>query len=204
MPILHVHSYELFLIARTLAKRARLDADRPNALATDSLGAVVMAAAAAESFLNELAYHVEIMSRSTADWAPQAVTQQLSACAREVRTLEDKKAKTAKKYMRVSELLGSPFKSVQAPFQDFQDLVSLRNEIIHCKPVRNGDHLGERIAANLEQRGIAKRLFPAQTRPGFTFLKTLGSGHGRALRSLGSSAQCWHCLQPRRSLPRTR
>jgi hypothetical protein len=50
------HSVELMLAAYGQWHRAVEDAKRPNALTTmDSLGAVVMAAAASEGFINELA-----------------------------------------------------------------------------------------------------------------------------------------------------
>jgi len=172
MPTLHVHSYELFLIARKAAKDARADASRPNALTTDSIVAVVMAAAAAEGFLSELAYHVEIMRKSLADWAPGAVTTQLGACADAMRELE--RQPLAEKYLKASESLsGRPFDKGCAPLQDFVDLVRVRDEVMHVKPVRNeDDHLGTRIATALEKRvspsGYSRRL----VRHGFICSKT--------------------------------
>jgi hypothetical protein len=51
---MNFHTFELFNIARAAVLRAREDSVRPNAMPTDALVAIVMSAAAGETFINEL------------------------------------------------------------------------------------------------------------------------------------------------------
>lgn len=187
MPTLHAHSYELFLIARKASQDARADAARPNALTTDSVVAVVMAAAAAEAFLNELAYHTDTIRVNTADWAPTAVTSQLAACASVLRELEDAKASVTAKYLIASLVLsGKSFERARAPYQDFATLMDLRNEVMHAKPVRgDAGHRGTKILAALEQRGIAQRLFPGVPTSWLHVLESPGVGAWACDAALG-------------------
>lgn len=89
MPTLSFHSLELLLIAYKARNRARLDGERPNALTTDSIVAVVMAAASTEAFINELAEHARVWREAAADWAPGSVSAALGACADALVELEE-------------------------------------------------------------------------------------------------------------------
>src|SRR5437879_3181840 len=102
MPILSFHSLELLLIAYMARNRARADAERPNALTTDSIVAVVMAAASTEAFINELAEHARAWRLAASDWAPEAVSPRLAACADSIDELEDSHASITAKYLIAS------------------------------------------------------------------------------------------------------
>jgi len=176
MPTLHAHSYELFLIARKAAKAAREDSKRPNALTTGSLNALVIAAAAVEAFLNELAHHVEVI-RASASSAREAISPQLATCSSVLQDLEDSRASVKSKYLMASLVLsGRSFEKGQDPFQDFAKLIDLRNEIMHAKPVTGDEHRGTKIATALERRGVAKRLFPDVSTDWFHILESPGVG----------------------------
>lgn len=156
MPTLQIHSYELFLMARK-ASRAALAA-RPGTFVSDSIVAVVLAAAAVEAFPNELSHHVEVRRMSFADWAPGVVSSELSDCADRLRCLEGNRQSVSKKYLEASCALGQPFARDREPFQGLRDLMCLRNEIVHLKPSVSGRlHKGARVAEALERRGIARR-----------------------------------------------
>lgn len=158
VPTLSFHSLELLIIAHVSRNRAREDAQRPNALTLDAIVAVVMAAAAAEAFINELADHIRAWRDATSDWAPDTVTPAMSACADVIEELEDSQSPVTTKYLLASlALCGKSFPKDRAPFQAFAELMRLRNEIMHAKVAREdqGGHQGKRIADTLGQRGIA-------------------------------------------------
>jgi len=70
MPQVSIHCVQLMHIAFDAAERARGDAQRPNALTLDSITAIVMAATAAEAFINELAEDIELFSGWTSSFRP--------------------------------------------------------------------------------------------------------------------------------------
>jgi hypothetical protein len=62
------------------------------------------------------------------------------------------------KYLTASLLLrGEMFNPGLAPFQDFEQLVRMRNSLMHMKP---SDSAARKGAAALAQRGLAQRIDP--------------------------------------------
>jgi hypothetical protein len=163
MPVVSYHALELLLIAHQARNRAIEDAKRPNALTTDSVVAIVMAAAASEAFVNEFAEYIIISREAASESLRNTVTPAMSACADAIEELEDSKAPVTGKYLIASLVLcGASFPKDRAPFQDFAELIRLRNSIMHIKPATGDDanHQGTRITDSLAQRGIATRKEP--------------------------------------------
>ena len=157
MPSLSFHGLELLVIAHSARNRAVLDAKRPGALTTDSIVAIVMAAASTEAFINELAEHIALFRAAQME----GLTQSMVTCSDALVELEDSKAPVTVKYLIASQILGSPFARDAAPFQDFAMLIQLRNAIMHAKPAtKESSHQGTKITDVLAQRGIATSLEP--------------------------------------------
>jgi hypothetical protein len=144
MPTLHAHSITLLLIAFKAAKRAFDHANHPEALSDDTLPAILMSVTAAEAFINELAEFLNVASRVR--------TPSLETCAELLREIEEYQGQVTLKYhVAALALRGQIFDAGAQPFQDFAQLVKLRNAIVHLKPGGNG----RKIADALAQRGLA-------------------------------------------------
>ncbi len=154
MPTVRFHHIHLLLIAHVAAQRAAADAARPNALTDDALVAIVMAATAAEAFINELADYMHVLRDAQANWAP--ISPALVACADVVKEVEDAHGSVTLKYLVASfALTGSTFDKGAQPFQDFAELIKLRNAIVHLKP---GDTVGPKRTDALADRGLAQSM----------------------------------------------
>jgi hypothetical protein len=152
------HSVELMLAAYGQWQRAVEDAKRPNALTIDSLGAVVMAAAASEGFINEFAEYVDTYRRIRSDLIPEGgQKEKLNRVADAVLELEDKHRSVDEKYAATWLILAdkNPDKG-RAPFQAHAVLHRLRNSVMHLKAAReDAEHEGRNITNALAQEGIA-------------------------------------------------
>jgi hypothetical protein len=154
MPTFHYHARQLLLIAREAVLRARIDADRPNALTADAITAIVLSAASTEAFINEFAEYVpSAFSHLGSEETPAA----LASCAAVLLELEESHISVTTKYLVGSQVLtGRAFDTGSAPFQDFKQLIELRNSIMHVKTVVRSDrHVGQRVTDALAQRGLA-------------------------------------------------
>jgi hypothetical protein len=150
MPQVSIHCVQLMHIAFDAAERARADAQRPNALTLDSITAIVMASAAAEAFINELAEDIELFRGGRAHFDPD--TTSLDDCAAAVLKLEEARGTTEEKYLAASRALsGKAFEKGIQPFQDFAQLLDLRDAIMHLKP---SDTRGPKGTAALAQRKL--------------------------------------------------
>lgn len=167
MTTLSFHSVELLLIAFAARNRAYVDFQRPNALTSDSITAIVLSAAASEAFVHELADHIEVWGRNASRWAPDAISPPLAAYAAAMSELEESHAPVTLKYLVAAlALSGHAFVRDRAPFQDFADLIRLRNALMHMKPASSDDpHQGRRITEALAQRGIAIKVEPTTQFP---------------------------------------
>ena len=87
-----IHCVQLMHIAFDAAERARVDAQRPNALTLDSITAIVIAAAAAEAFINELAEDIELVRTGRTHFDPDPTL--LDDCAAAVLELEETRGTT--------------------------------------------------------------------------------------------------------------
>jgi hypothetical protein len=138
------HARELFNIARIASDRAQQYAEEAGkpVLTADAVVAIVLAVTAAEAFINELAEVAEIdLVRFEPDDYPDIAS--LGATMKE---LEEAKVSITGKYQVTAIVLsGSPFDRGSNPFQDFADLVRLRNLIVHLKPREDWELGGEPI-----------------------------------------------------------
>ena len=102
-----------------------------NALTLDAVGAVILSAAAAEAFANELPGRINEAMRHAVP-----VTDELKACAEVITELEDAHAGTFSKFQfAVLTLSGKLPKKGAKPLQDFHQLCRLRNALVHPKPI---------------------------------------------------------------------
>lgn len=158
MTVLSFHSVEMLLIACTARDRAIADGNRLNALTTDSIVAIVLSAAATEAFIHELADHIDVWRTNAADWPDVNMTEEMKTFADVIDDLEESRSSVVAKYSIGSLVIaGKSFRRDKAPYQDFKDLIGVRNAIMHSKPAsRSMDtHSGTKIAKKLAQRGIA-------------------------------------------------
>jgi hypothetical protein len=155
MATMHFHSVHILLIAVSAWNRARDDARRPNALTTDSILAIVMAAAATEAFANEFAEYAQSLQKDSVP--PETPWEKLQLAAAEVTDIEDQRGKIEEKYTAMwLALSGQHVNRGAAPYQDFANLIGLRNAIMHVKAAREDEaHTGTRITEALTQRRIA-------------------------------------------------
>jgi hypothetical protein len=151
--ILHFHSRTLLLMSRDAALRARADADRPNALTSDSISAILLAAAATEGFVNELAELVLAHCDSPA--LAQHVLPPIAAAARIVKEIENERKPLRDKYFQATKAFGSELDRGSRVFQEFDRLHNLRDAIMHTRPALDDRHLGRRQTNVLATRGIA-------------------------------------------------
>jgi hypothetical protein len=155
VPTLNLHARTLLHLSRKAAIAAIADASRRNALTDDAILAIVMAAAAAEAFINEFAEYVSLSVASSS--GSDMIQPQIAACADVLQELEDSRASVTAKYLAASLVVaGKSFPKGASPFQDFKLLIDLRNAIMHVHPtVGNDAHQGQRATDALAQRGIA-------------------------------------------------
>jgi hypothetical protein len=103
-----------------------------------SLVVIVFAALSVEAFINELAE----MSGRDADLFPDrgrtsywpSEIQVLADMATAVREVEDSRGRVTEKYERAHEVLsGSALDRGAQPYQDFRDLMKLRDDLVHLR-----------------------------------------------------------------------
>ena len=150
------HCIELMYAAYRARDAARIDSQRPNALPTDALAAVVMSVIAAEAFINEFP--------ETIRWAQSShgnplVTPAMAKCADVLEESVRLRDGITKKYQAAAlALSGSRFNAGREPFQDFRLLVDIRNEIVHLKPAwSEGVHQGRKLTVVLEKRNLTAK-----------------------------------------------
>jgi hypothetical protein len=125
-------------------------------LTTDAIVAIVLAAAAAEGFINELAENIGQYRQHASSWAPNAITPQMSAAADAIFDLEFQHGSVTDKYVQASAQLGHRFDKGGKAFQNFDSLIELRNAIMHIKPVRLSEsHSGDAMTEALARQGHA-------------------------------------------------
>jgi len=159
MPSINFHASQLLYIGHGLRDAARkFNAEHGEAAAPpEALASILMAAAATEAFINEFPEHVRIGLTSSVAECRAAVTPAMAGCADVLEELEEAKSSVALKYQLAARMLsGSPFPTGERPFQAFQNLMRIRNEIVHLKPVWS-DKTGqlEKLVDALAQQGHA-------------------------------------------------
>ncbi len=132
MAVVSAHSGHIWLIACDARDRAiervKNDPDHPP---SDAIVAIILSAAATEAFINELA-EVIAMTRVRLD---ETLSTEVRAFADAIREIEESHGSLQDKYLTAAQTLrGSPFDKGTNPFQDFDTLVKLRNDLMHAKP----------------------------------------------------------------------
>ena len=145
------HAAEFMAVALTARDRAaearRLDA---SSMPPDALVSIVMAAAATEAFINELgAYY-----RLGTFLQPAEL-----ACGEVLAEVERGQGSTQLKYLLASlTLSGHMFDKGSKPFQDFSKLMTVRNSLMHPKPLDQFSDSGVMeppgFMGDFEQRGM--------------------------------------------------
>lgn len=100
----------------------------------DTIVAIVLAAAATEAFINELAESIAI-HRDSPYRPSDSISAQTRACADALQEIEESRGSLTLKYLIASQTLsGSTFEKGTNPYQDFVTLIKLRNDLMHLRP----------------------------------------------------------------------
>lgn len=148
MPTFNFHSRTLLLMSRDAALRAR--ADR----ASDSIAAILLAAASTEAFVNELAEYVVAVCALPLHAAE--ILPPIASAARIIMQLEvNRRSVTDKYYEGANAFGGQPLSRGSAIFQELKRLHDLRGSIMHVKLALDPSHRGTRQTNILAARRIA-------------------------------------------------
>ena len=165
MPGMYVHCRHLWGIACDARDRAISEAAaNPESWTSDTTVSIVLAAAVAEAFINELPEMVA-MERDVSGRAPESLSSALHAFANAHAEVERSRGSVTLKYLIAAQTLsGTMFDKGANPFQDFVLLLSLRNDLMHLKPrdefteAQDGTPTVKwpKYVASLQQRGLAR------------------------------------------------
>ena len=160
MPAYYYHSPAIWMLARDARTRAldvvRANADSP---AADAVVAILLAASASEGFINELA-EMYIPKRPDSHLAASLINFGTT-----IQALEKSHTSTLDKYLAGAALLsGGPVDSGKNPYQDFTLLFTVRNAVMHVKPIdqegpRENDQVTftmPKFVKTLQQNKLAK------------------------------------------------
>ena len=104
------------------------------ALPASSITSIVMSALSVEAFINELAEAAD-MAQLRRDGITSAALVQLQDLTNALKEIEDSQGSVALKYQIAYLILsGGTFQRDRSPFQEFKQLVTLRNLLVHLKP----------------------------------------------------------------------
>lgn len=166
---LNSHSCQVLLLAcrarnRAIADARRLEARGDHIIATDdAIPAIVLAAAATEAFINDMAETIGVCRQNASDWMGAALTPELRTCADAIFDAEFEGDFDPQKYFLASKALGQQFDRGREPFQFFAKLIALRNEVIHIKANRaDGKHTGASVTMELAQRELTVKFSVGQ------------------------------------------
>lgn len=167
MPLICCNCGQLLGLAFEARDRAlkAVQAD-PKAWPGDAVVTLVMASAAAEGFINEIA---ELVGVTTTIRRQQgaSVPPILVAFADAVAAVEKERGSTQEKYLAGARALGKPFDKGLPLYQDFATLLAIRNDLMHLKPrdrLKEGEerHAGgspvewPKYVVPLQRRGLAR------------------------------------------------
>ncbi|MGH9164270.1 MAG: hypothetical protein ACRDZW_02005 [Acidimicrobiales bacterium] len=126
------HFGQLWYLARDATLRSvEIERRNPPGMPGDAIAAIVMAASAVEAFINEAAFVTESHVASTPDGFPDPVVAFSAILMEAVQAKTDIRIKYQ---LASTTLTGLPFRKGEQPYQDFADLVRLRNWLVHLSP----------------------------------------------------------------------
>jgi hypothetical protein len=178
------HWFRFLCLAAEARDEARKMGTGPGASpAKEALNAILFSALAVEAFINELA---EAAARNP-DPLPESArqgAQALADLAALLSEIEDARGPIGLKYQLTSKILrGETFVAGRAPFQDFADLVRLRDELVHPRHRDKTTDAGHvqpvsRIVRDLQQRGLTTTTGrrPGDVPGGISWLDEIQSG----------------------------
>jgi hypothetical protein len=106
----------------------------PQALPASSITSIVMSALAVEAFINELAEAAD-MAQLGREGITSAALDHLQDLANALKEVEDDRGSVTLKYQVAYRILsGRTFPRGSSPFQEFKQLVTLRNLLVHLRP----------------------------------------------------------------------
>jgi hypothetical protein len=119
-------SGQLFKVATDAYQRTKHPSD-PASLQTDALVAIVFSAAALEGFINEAVEFAAL---------PRPKSPSVALFADLAQEVEKSRGSTRLKFLLASGVFaGRVFNKGGQPYQDFELLMDLRNELVHLKPI---------------------------------------------------------------------
>jgi hypothetical protein len=144
------------LIGLAIAAARRAKDTSSDGTSDDALVAIIMAASAAESFINDLVGTILFLAEVHGSGPTEALGR-LRSVAAALDALENQsKPSTQAKYLCAAVLLGCPKISQGIePMQSFAQVTTLRNAIVHAKPV-SPDDIGKqaKVVESLAKRGL--------------------------------------------------
>lgn len=156
------HSFAIWRAAAEARERVTVAAAvTPGASTFDAIVAAILAASSTEAFINELPESIETYRRMAPEMVPR-VDPRFWALSDVLAELEASRGSVAAKFLMAAHVLGRPYDRGANPFQDFELLVTLRNEVLHLKPRDRFIESENRIqfpkfATSLQQRGLLKQ-----------------------------------------------
>lgn len=144
-------TYEAANRAKQTAKDNRTD---------DTLVAIILAASAAECFINDVVVTIRFISAMPGGSPTDPSFERLVRIGNALTSLEDDKASVLSRYLCAGLLLDvTGIDAGLEPVQSFRQVVQLRNSIVHAKPVSTeaNDALSKTIAS-LAKRGLCQAI----------------------------------------------
>ena len=142
-------------------KTERVMTKNPQALPASSITAIIMSALTVEAFINELGEAAN-MTQIGREGISSAALELLQDLANAIQEIEDDKGSIGLKYQMAYKVLsGHTFSRGESPFQEFQQLVSLRNLLVHLRPgdrVSSTGHVepSARLIRDFQQKGLTR------------------------------------------------
>lgn len=150
------HSASVLLSAFEAAERTKQDARA-------AITTILLASAAAEAFIHELAAHIDRCHKAR-DWTPEAITPSLVAASA---AIVGSRERVIERYVAAAVALGRPFDAGSRMLKDAGRLMGLQQCIVGRVPEQRAEALTDELAT----RGIAKARHPDQL-PWFRRLQT--------------------------------
>jgi hypothetical protein len=162
--VFFIHYYHYLVTAYDARNRTaeKIAANR-DSMPAEALITIVFSALGVEAFINELAEMAQRDADMAQGYEPEPrSTEQLRDLAARLTALENTREQVQRKYQTASEILsGRPFDQGSQPFQDFHDLMQLRDALVHPRHRDTTDRAGHissshRVVRRLQQMGYTR------------------------------------------------